>query len=328
MLAPRTAGPPAPEIFVPVRAGSVEREVAAVCDVYMRVGETRYVLYLAGGHPLGATLGDELERRRVAHLYVRGEDSYTYGEYLIARVRRAIADPDCTVEQQAQAVLDCAHFLIARAESALNSEAVGQLFESVNTTVDAALRRPELVDAMLRMTCHDAYTYGHSVNVAVYGTALALFAEEREDFARSVALGLSVHDLGKSRIRAAVLNATGLLDLDQWREMRRHPSYGRQILEEIGMADDPVVCNVVELHHERRNGGGYPKGLSGERIPREARICRLADVFDALTSDRPYRPASRVYEGLQVMVSEMSEEFDSELLAQFVRLFGPRDYGS
>ena len=135
----------------------------------------------------------------------------------------------------------------------------------------------------------DAYTAGHSKAVAEYSRDIAQeLGLSREEAARIHLCGL-VHDIGKIGVRAEVLEKQAALDEGEWEEMRRHSAIGEAILLEVpGYAD---MAEVVRSHHERWDGAGYPDNLRGEQIPRLARLIAVADSYNAMTSNRPYRRA-------------------------------------
>ncbi|WP_337269619.1 HD-GYP domain-containing protein [Oryzifoliimicrobium ureilyticus] len=133
------------------------------------------------------------------------------------------------------------------------------------------------------------YTSGHSERVALYTD---LIAEEMQiDFEtrRILKRAALLHDIGKLGVSNSVLDKQGKLDDEEWRQMKRHAEFSEQILSTIGAFADAAL--IGGAHHERLDGKGYPRGLTADDIPMEVRIVSTADVFDALTADRPYRPA-------------------------------------
>ena len=151
-------------------------------------------------------------------------------------------------------------------------------------------------------------------------TRLAAECIERIDpsLARNeeVLYGFMLHDVGKVGIPDAVLNKPGPLTNGEWKTMRRHPEIGLEIVEPIGFSR--AATDVILCHHERWEGGGYPLGLSGEQIPVVARAFSVADAFDAMTSDRPYRPAMSQEEALAVIDLDAGKRFDPEIADTFV----------
>ncbi|GAA6751960.1 hypothetical protein Thermus77412_24960 [Thermus antranikianii] len=132
-------------------------------------------------------------------------------------------------------------------------------------------------------------------------------------------LGAYLHDLGKVALPDEVLNKTGPLATMEWQAMKTHPEVGYEILRDIGLQSQTAL-NVVLYHHERWDGSGYPKGLKGEEIPLEARIFALADVYDALTHERPYKSAWSPEEAKREIRQKAGKDFDPSLVAVFLDL--------
>jgi putative nucleotidyltransferase with HDIG domain len=135
----------------------------------------------------------------------------------------------------------------------------------------------------------DPYTGGHTERVAEYALMLAKELGFSEEALQAVEVGAVIHDIGKIGIPDRILLKPGRLDSDEFAEMRRHPEISSYILDELDLPT--VVRDMARNHHERFDGKGYPDGLKGDEIPLAARILTVADAFDAMTSDRPYRRA-------------------------------------
>jgi HD-GYP domain-containing protein (c-di-GMP phosphodiesterase class II) len=127
-----------------------------------------------------------------------------------------------------------------------------------------------------------------------------------------------LHDIGKIGISDAILNKAGKLTDEEWEVMRRHPVIGKEIIKDIPFLQDAIP--VVYAHHERWNGSGYPLGLHGKDIPLEARIFAVADIFDALTSVRPYRKQISNTEALGYLQEQAGILLDPDVVAAFARL--------
>ena len=135
----------------------------------------------------------------------------------------------------------------------------------------------------------DPYTRGHSIRVSHYSVVIARELALDDENLRQVELGGHVHDIGKIGVREDVLNKPGKLTDAEYEHIMTHPVVGWRILAPL-LGETPVALNIVRSHHERYDGRGIPDRLVGENIPFEARIAAVADSFDAMTSDRPYRP--------------------------------------
>lgn len=166
----------------------------------------------------------------------------------------------------------------------------------------------------------DRETLGHNRRVAQLcihiGRELAMTAAELRLIARS---GL-LHDVGKLAIPDAILGKDSSLDEAEWTLVKTHPEMGLSILDRVGRSTREALA--VLYHHERMDGSGYPYGLVGDAIPIEARIVAVADTYDALTSDRPYRKACSTWEARRVLRDEAGAGLDPKVVAALLRSLG------
>lgn len=179
----------------------------------------------------------------------------------------------------------------------------------------------------------DDQTGNHARRVRDYATILANNVDSTLLEEESVVFGFLLHDVGKIGIPEQILAKTGPLDEEEWLVMRRHPEMGARILDTIKFLQ-PYALEIVLSHHERWDGKGYPRGLSGEEISLGARIFMIVDSFDAMTTDRPYRKALSVGDAIEEIVRCSGEQFDpvmvdafmttrSEILARMADDLGP-----
>ncbi len=161
----------------------------------------------------------------------------------------------------------------------------------------------------------DAYTRGHCERVAELACALATRAGVEDGVLFWFRVGALLHDVGKIVLSSEILNKSDKLTADEWDVMKLHPGAGADILREINFPYD--VNAIVRHHHENWDGSGYPDALRGERIPLWARIVCLADVYDALTSDRSYKGALSHDAAIEVMRRDVRRQFDPALFALF-----------
>lgn len=181
-----------------------------------------------------------------------------------------------------------------------------------------ALENAENVIVGLSKTidARDPYTFHHSERVAFYAGRLGEAVGLTGIDLAAVRRGALFHDVGKIAVRDAVLLKPGRLTSVEFAEIQRHPLEGRRLLE--GMKSLSYALDVVTYHHERFDGGGYPEGLAGEAIPLTARVTTFADIYDALTTPRTYRPAMSRAEALAVMTGEVDRGWwDPRLFREF-----------
>lgn len=164
----------------------------------------------------------------------------------------------------------------------------------------------------------DIVTYEHSRRVAMYAQRLARYLGWSRRDARDLALAALVHDLGKTWIGNEILLKSGKLSDEERHNMERHPTIGARIL--IGCDAHPFFVETVLYHHEAWDGRGYPNGLKGEEIPINARILTVADVFDVLTSQRPYKSALSLDAARERLLLGSGASFDPMVVRAFLSL--------
>ncbi|MDB4912989.1 MAG: response regulator receiver [Gemmatimonadetes bacterium] len=164
----------------------------------------------------------------------------------------------------------------------------------------------------------DPYTRGHSIRVSHYSVAIAKEVGLDGEDLRQIELGGHVHDIGKIGVREDVLNKPGKLTDAEYEHIMTHPVVGWRILAPL-LGETPLALNIVRSHHERYDGRGVPDRLVGENIPFEARIAAVADSFDAMTSDRPYRPDGMSLDAaLAELVRCSGAQFDPKIVTAMV----------
>ena len=172
------------------------------------------------------------------------------------------------------------------------------------------------IEALARaIDARDPYTYGHSARVAAFSLEIADqlgYPKDKREGLRRAAL---LHDIGKIGIEDHILRKAGALNYLEAKQMRTHPIIGHEMLKDVPFLHSSL--SGIRHHHERWDGAGYPDTLSGETIPLQVRILSVADVFDALTSDRPYRPAMSVAEATEIIEREAGRQFDPAVVAAF-----------
>ena len=166
----------------------------------------------------------------------------------------------------------------------------------------------------------DNETGMHVIRMSHYAHRLALAAGCDAAWAHDLLSAAPMHDVGKIGVRDAILQKPGKLDDNEWTAMRQHPQFGAEIIGEHPSRMLRLARSVALCHHEKWDGSGYPQGLAGEAIPLEARIVALADVFDALTSDRPYKKAWPAEQAIAHMQEQAGRHFDPALVALFTPL--------
>ncbi|MBF0543270.1 MAG: HD domain-containing protein [Candidatus Riflebacteria bacterium] len=167
----------------------------------------------------------------------------------------------------------------------------------------------------------DSFFKGHSRRVAEFANELGLkFIDSKKEL-DDLKLAAIIHDLGKFQLPLEILYKPSLLTLEEFEIVKKHPQLGEHYFETIGYLEQ--IRRIVRYHHERIDGGGYPEGLKGEKIPLASRILAIVDAFEAMTSMRPYRPPYSEEKALKELIKMAGTQFDSRLVEEFVKMKMP-----
>jgi len=174
------------------------------------------------------------------------------------------------------------------------------------------------------LDARDPYTAGHSLRVAEYSVEIARAAGLADDQVELLRKSALLHDIGKIGIRDDVLLKEGRLTGEEFDKIKQHPVIGVHILSQVHLPEklQPILPGV-KYHHERYDGKGYPEGLAGESIPVFGRIMAIADAYDAMTSDRPYRKGMPVAKALAILEEGSGTQWDASFTQLFLDLKRP-----
>jgi len=202
-----------------------------------------------------------------------------------------------------------------------STKEVNQLAYALNRAAESVKEsRQSLQEAYLQfvetmaqtLDARDTYTAGHSNRVSEYSVAIAAAMKLSPEQIEIINIGAKLHDIGKIGIPDAVLQKPGRLTAEEFELIKQHPRIGKRILEKMGRFQ--TYLPIVELHHENHDGSGYPHGLKGEAIPLEARIVHVADVYDAISSDRAYRKSMSMPRVLETLEEGAGTQFDPKVV--------------
>lgn len=224
--------------------------------------------------------------------------------------------------QSKQAVMSM--FSEARMGKTVDTGSAKQLVEEIT---DSVSRNPGALISLARLKTADDYTYMHSVAVCAMMVALAKQLGLSEEQTRSAGIAGLMHDLGKAAMPMDVLNKPGKLTDAEFSIIKTHPEEGYKLLQS-GANVDPMVLDVCLYHHEKVDGSGYPKGLKGDEISLFAKMGAVCDVYDAITSNRPYKSGWDPAESLRKMAEWASGHFDGKVFQAFVKSLGIYPIGS
>lgn len=189
----------------------------------------------------------------------------------------------------------------------------------VRNIVEEIINNRNIMINMIDLKSYDNYTYHHSVNVCVLSIVLGVALGMNRAKLYKLGLGALLHDLGKVFVDKTIIEKPGPLTPEEFQEVKKHPGLGYQYLAKAQFNLPMSALIGVLQHHERMDGSGYPEGLSGKEIDKLSRVISIADVFDAMTSDRPYRSAMMPSEVMEYLMGGSGTLFDSDLVYLFTR---------
>lgn len=317
-----------PAEFFPLAVHALRCDEVVAFDIYLQTRPMNPpVLYRERHLVMTEEALARLREAKVNQVFVPQSQRTSLRHYLESNLGAIISDPAVPVDEKSELLYFTAQEMVRDVLS--NPFAADTLARSqtiVGHTVDHLFHEERALPSLLRITSYDYYTYTHSVNVMVYAVSLARRLPLSDDDTVYIRFGEAtlLHDVGKSKIGPEITNAPGKLTSAQWEEMRRHPVYGKEILEELGVTD-PLILDVVLHHHEKLSGSGYPDGLWGDEISVPVRVSTVADIFDALTTRRSYKEAVSTFSALRLMKDEFARDLDPDIFRAFVEMMGARD---
>jgi len=281
----------------------------------------RFVLFKNEGEPIRADQLETLthEGRQPVFVPVAHASALTF--YLSENLVDLVNDPSIPIEVKVEEVNTLA---LAVMKNLFDTPPDMREFIATAANVSRSitillLSQPVAMNLLNRLRSYDYYTYSHSLNVCVMGMGLFLRLHPRatpsqvEDLTR----GLLLHDIGKCDIPRELTNKPGRLTEAEWQIMRSHPVKGYERLEHDETLS-PDSHLIALYHHEAMDGSGYPEGIRRGSIPLTSRLCKVVDVYDALTSNRSYKQRMTPFDALVLMTRDMKTQIDQDLMKEFI----------
>lgn len=299
-------------------------------------------IQLKAGMVLGETLYDESDNILLAkgielrHSYIEKILQLTVETVLISDVSKYFFDEpalsgvdpvlnmvnrDMIVSETRQEAESLVKDFMKDLSKTQNVANIDKILIVVNQIIDEILSNDEIAFNLGDLKSVDDYTFEHSVNVCVLSLLTGIMFGLKKVTLVELGIGAILHDIGKILVPQDILGKPGLLDDMEFDTVKRHSRLGYDVLQRIkGIA--LASAEVALYHHERVDGNGYPNGMSSEEIPFYSKIVAVADVFDALTSDRVYSRHITPYKAVEYIVSMVGAHFDEEIVKRFCRQLG------
>jgi putative nucleotidyltransferase with HDIG domain len=315
------------ENFHPIDSKILDKNADLAFNIFYKQGtdEDNYVLYASKDPRYRDKVRELLQSSDFEEeLFIHEDDLTLYFEHATNSLRDYVINSDATPEKKMEKVYDLSKDVTQQFFDANSSPEILRGSDKVVDLMETCLSNNELgFFGLTKIMEKDYYTYTHSINVGLLCMSFALKMGMPADEVHELGLGGMLHDVGKSKIPMEIINKKGALTEEEFQIIKNHTDSGEGVMRELGCYGEKVI-QMVGQHHEKYNGGGYHRGLAGEDISLFARICKLTDVYDALTTRRSYKKSLKTIEALTIMKTAMGQEFDPKLLNSFILMMGPK----
>ena len=286
-------------------------------DLYIAEG-SELVLYRAASLPFRTEDSARLAQSGVHALYVPAAQESQLSQYFEQHLDEILDDEAVSTAAKARTVLFTAEHLARDILAEPGKRTLRRAIRVIHGLAKFGTTNPLAVRQLVRSALDRRSLHAHSANTAVYALAIA-----HRDGARNLervaelTMAAYLHDVGMSEIPSEILEKPGPLDANEWARVQQHPEIGERIIAATGAFSDRVT-RAVRMHHERLDGGGYPDGARGAETPWEARVTAVAEVYDALTSEQPYRPSIRSFQAIQLMLEGEAGALDRDAIRSLI----------
>ncbi|MEW6055976.1 MAG: HD-GYP domain-containing protein [Bdellovibrionota bacterium] len=265
---------------------------------------------------------DNLSRNGIQNVYLQRSEVPIFTQYVEELLTELRTSSPMVDDQKVNLLRKSAITVMSDIFEKPTPENIQRGVKVVSNFVYVLMRDPKAYQMLLSLSSHDHYTLQHSVGVATNAIILAKkFGINDEASLIEVGIGGLLHDIGKTKVPAEIINKKGPLDESEWAQMKKHSLFGYEILK-----DNPNVGMRAKLavlqHHEDSNGSGYPMGLSSNQVDLFAKIVTLADIYNAITTDRSYSKAKPPFEAFALIKDKLFHKVDPKLFEAMVLIYG------
>lgn len=316
--------PDSPEAYkyIPLDPKYLHPSGACEFSIYVyHPGRNRFVMFKKEDASIQKDQIDTLTKGGRQPIFVPHEYSYQLNEYLSENLSEIVDDPNLPLEEKTEKFHTMATSVMKGLfENPPDNETFVRTAKNVSdATSELIVHGPKAISQLNALRSYDYYTYSHSMNVTVLSLGLyqELVPNATMEQIKDLTRGVLLHDIGKRDVPTELTNKRGPLTESEWDVMRSHTTKGYERLDsDKDLSDDSRYVSLY--HHEAVDGTGYPTKIKISEIPFTSRVCKVCDVYDALTSRRSYKNGMKPFETLQIMQQEMKTKIDQDILKQFI----------
>jgi len=282
-----------------------------------------FVLFTRSGERFTERHGKDLADSNITEAYIRCDQEELYRQYAEHHLGKILSNDATPLKERAAIFHDTSVEIVRVAFEQRLPEALARtrnfqrIIEFVQETMQF-LTTQESFRTIAQLVSHDYRTYSHCVHVFLYSAAILQTYNVDKETLIQAGIGAMLHDVGKTLISHDILSKTGALTLTERRIIKTHPLKGVSLCTALPLSQ--TACNCILFHHEKLDGSGYPSRITKEDIPLSVRAIAIADIYDAMTTNRPYSKAMNPFQVLRMMRDDMFHELDMEMFKRFVTI--------
>lgn len=304
--------------FVPI--DQLEEGMMLDRDVYLYDYKTSKIAMLRSGQVLTQQYIQRLDELQILGAYIHSDEKKEVFSPVSSPIKKEL-------KQEAISSIKNVFEMFDQSAQNININCINQTMEVSKKLVNALKSNKEIKLSIANLKMYDDYTYNHSFGVSVLSIAIGLSMNLKTGDLYDLGFCALLHDIGKMSVPIEIIAKPARLTTDEFQIVKQHPAKGAEFFLRHHLANSKVCAGVL-THHEKFNGTGYPNGLAGEHIPLFGRIISVADVYDALTSVRPYRNPSSPAEAIEYIMGSSGSAFDVSIVEAFLKKVSPYPIGS
>lgn len=286
-------------------------------DIYGIDKSTKNVVMLRSGQELTHNVIPKIKSLSLKGLYIHDDNKFDKEHQIVkTKLKEEVLDNIKEI-----------YNLSEKATQGLYSGTISHANDVLNKLVDTIITNENMYVDLSSLRMYDDCTYNHSLGVTVLSIAIGKRLGLARKHLSELALCAILHDIGKMQVPHSIITKPGRLTADEFEQIKEHPLRGSHILKENELVTENVRNGVIS-HHEKFDGTGYPYKLKGKSIPLFGRIITVADVYDALTSNRPYRTPATPGEAIEYIMGSTNRQFDNGVVRAFLKCISPYPVGS
>lgn len=304
--------------YIPVPVALLEIESSPEFDLYIKHHD-RFVKLASRTLALSAEQRHALKSEPHPQIYIEGSDETLYYTFMRDNIVSIAANDQIPLQEKSQLIYATATTIVdTLLQSPESKEGVRKTKGVAHLLLDQVASDHKAYLALIQVSSHDYYTYTHCINVSVYSLGLGARLGLSKNALKELGEAAILHDLGKAKIDSEIINKQGPLSDEEFEVIKRHPRLGHTLLGDQGETNSAILEGILH-HHEKQDGTGYPDGLVASELSEYAQIITVADIFDALTTRRSYKPALTSFQALKMMKEKMQGYMQPQMLEEFVR---------